>query len=68
MNKLTFNCKTGEVEIIELTAEETAQREAETQAQAEQAIIDSAIPTIEEQKQAEFEIMGINLLIEMGLL
>lgn len=68
MFKSVFNCQTGKVEIIELTAEEIAQREAEIQASEEQKQIEEMAPTTEEQKQAEFEIRGINLLIEMGLL
>ncbi len=36
--------------------------------QLEQHPLTDLMPTAEEQKQAEFEVMGINLLIEMGLL
>lgn len=68
MFKSVFNCKAGEMEIVELTAEEIAQREAEMQASEEQKQIEAMAPTQEETKQADFEIRTINLLIEMGLL
>jgi len=36
--------------------------------QLEQEPLSDLVPTVEEQTQADFEIRGINLLIEMGLL
>ena len=67
-DKLIIDCYTGEITEKSFTPDEILQRESEIRAKAEQAIIDSTIPTIEEQKQADFEIRTINLLIEMGLL
>lgn len=68
MDKTVFNCQTGEVEIIELTVEEIAEREAEAQAAAEQAVLDSLIPTEKEILMAEIEIQTIQILQEGGFL
>ena len=68
MDKSVFNCQTRELEVIELTTEEITQRETEIQASEEQKQIEEMAPNYEEQKQADFEIRAINLLIEMGLL
>jgi hypothetical protein len=56
------------IQEVNFTAEEQAQREAEQQAQAEQAQLDLLIPTDEEVAQAEFELKTITLLQEVGLI
>jgi len=68
MKKIIFNCQTGTTEIIELTVEEITQRESEIQASEEQEVLDSLVPSNEEIRKAETELLVIEILTEGGLL
>ena len=58
--KIVVNCETGEVQEIELTAEEIAQRAADAQAYAAQKAADEAeAATKAEAKAALLERLGI---------
>jgi hypothetical protein len=61
--KLVINCETGEREIIELTAEEIAEREA----MAAQALADQAEREAEETAKAAARASGISKLLALGL-
>jgi anti-sigma factor ChrR (cupin superfamily) len=61
--KLVINCETGEREIIPLTAEEIAEREA----MAAQALADQAAREAEETAKAEAKASGIAKLLALGL-
>jgi hypothetical protein len=61
--KLVINCETGEREIIPLTAEEIAEREA----MAAQALADQAAREAEETAKAEAKASGIAKLMALGL-
>lgn len=57
--ELIFDCETVTDIVVTKTHEEWT---------SEQQPLSDLVPSAEEQKQAEFDVMGINLLIEMGLL
>jgi anti-sigma factor ChrR (cupin superfamily) len=61
--RLVINCETGEREIIPLTAEEIAEREA----MAAQALADQAAREAEETAKAEAKASGIAKLLALGL-
>ena len=61
--KLVINCETGEREIIPLTAEEIAEREA----LATQALADQAAREAEETAKANAKASGIAKLLALGL-
>ncbi len=61
--KLVINCETGEREIIPLTEEEIAEREA----MAAQALADQAAREAEETAKAEAKASGIAKLQALGL-
>jgi hypothetical protein len=61
--KLVINCETGEREIVPLTAEEIAER----QAMAAQALADQAAREAEETAKAEAKASGIAKLMALGL-
>lgn len=61
--RLVINCETGEREIIPLTAEEIAEREA----MAAQALADQAAREAEETARAEAKASGIAKLLALGL-
>jgi hypothetical protein len=61
--RLVINCETGEREIIPLTAEEIAEREA----MAAQALADQAEREAEETAKAEAKASGIAKLLALGL-
>jgi hypothetical protein len=61
--KLIVDCSTGEREIIPLTAEEIAEREA----MAAQALADQAAREAEETAKAEAKASGIAKLLALGL-
>jgi hypothetical protein len=61
--KLVINCETGEREIIPLTAEEIAEREA----MAAQALADQAEREAEETAKAAAKASGIAKLLALGL-
>ena len=61
--KLIINCETGEREIIPLTVEEIAEREA----MAAQALADQAAREAEETAKAEAKASGIAKLLALGL-
>ncbi len=61
--KLVINCETGEREIIPLTAEEIAEREA----MAAQALADQAAREAQETAKAEAKASGIAKLLALGL-
>lgn len=63
LTKLVINCETGEREIIPLTAEEIAEREA----MAAQALADQAAREAEETAKAEAKASGIAKLLALGL-
>lgn len=53
---------------VKETPEELSQREAEQQAQEEQAQLDLLIPSQSEIEQAEFELKTITLLTDLGVI
>jgi hypothetical protein len=61
--RLVINCETGEREIIPLTPEEIAEREA----MAAQALADQAAREAEETAKAEAKASGIAKLLALGL-
>jgi hypothetical protein len=61
--RLVINCETGEREIIPLTAEEIAEREA----MAAQALADQAEREATEQAKADAKASGIAKLLALGL-
>jgi hypothetical protein len=61
--KLIINCETGEREIIPLTAEEIAEREA----MAAQAELDRQAREAEETAKAQAKASGIAKLLALGL-
>ena len=61
--RLVINCETGEREIIPLTAEEIAEREA----MAAQALADQAEREAEETAKAAAKASGIAKLLALGL-
>ncbi len=61
--RLVINCETGEREIIPLTAEEIAEREA----MAAQALADQVAREAEETAKAEAKASGIAKLLALGL-
>jgi hypothetical protein len=61
--RLVINCETGEREIIELTAEEIAEREA----MAAQALADQAEREAAETAKAAAKASGIAKLLALGL-
>jgi hypothetical protein len=61
--RLVINCETGEREIIPLTAEEIAEREA----MAAQALADQAEREAAEQAKAAAKASGIAKLLALGL-
>ena len=61
--RIIINCETGEREIIPLTAEEIAEREA----LAAQALADQAAREAEEQAKAAAKASGIAKLLALGL-
>ena len=63
LTKLVINCETGEREIIPLTAEEIAEREA----MAAQALADQAEREAEETATANAKASGIAKLLALGL-
>jgi hypothetical protein len=63
LTKLVINCETGEREIIPLTAEEIAEREA----MAAQAELDRQAREAEETAKAEAKASGIAKLLALGL-
>jgi hypothetical protein len=60
---LVINCETGEREIIPLTAEEIAEREA----MAAQALADQAEREVAETAKAAAKASGISKLLALGL-
>jgi len=63
LTKLVINCETGEREIIPLTPEEIAEREA----LAAQALADQAEREAAEQAKAAAKASGIAKLLALGL-
>lgn len=63
LTKIVVDCSTGEQTIVPLTAEEIAQREADTQAYAEA----EAIRLAEETAKAEAKASAISKLAALGL-
>jgi len=63
LTKLVINCETGEREIIPLTAEEIAEREA----MAAQALADQAEREAAETAKATAKASGIAKLLALGL-
>jgi Holliday junction resolvasome RuvABC DNA-binding subunit len=63
LTKIVVNCETGVQEVLPLTPEELAQREADAQAYAEQQAIQEA----EAQAKAEAKAAGIAALVALGL-
>jgi len=61
--RLVINCETGEREIIPLTAEEIAEREA----MAAQALADQAEREAEETAKAAAKASGLAKLLALGL-
>ena len=61
--KLVVNCATGEEQVIALTAEEIAQRQADAEAYAAQKAIDDA----EAEAAAEAKASGLAKLLGLGL-
>jgi hypothetical protein len=61
--RLVINCETGEREIIPLTAEEIAEREA----MAAQAELDRQAREAEETAKAEAKASGLAKLLALGL-
>ncbi len=61
--KLVINCETGEREIIPLTAEEIAEREA----MAAQALADQAARQAEEAAKVTAKASGLAKLLALGL-
>lgn len=61
--KLIINCETGERQIVELTAEEIAEREA----MAAQALADQAEREAAETAKAAAKASGIAKLLALGL-
>lgn len=58
--KIIVNCETGEVQEVELTAEEIAQREADAKAAAEaKAAEEAAAAELAAKKQAVLDRLGI---------
>lgn len=63
LNKVVVNCETGETQIVPLTAEEIAEREANAIAYAEQ----KAQAEAEAQAKAELKTSALAKLAELGL-
>lgn len=63
LTKLVVNCATGEEQVIALTAEEIAQRQADATAYAAQKAIDDAAA----EAAAEAKASGIAKLLALGL-
>jgi len=63
LTKLVINCETGEREIIPLTAEEIAEREA----MAAQALADQAEREAAETAKTAAKASGISKLLALGL-
>ena len=63
LTKIVIDCETGEREIIPLTAEEIAEREA----MAAQALADQAEREAAEQAKADAKASGISKLLALGL-
>jgi hypothetical protein len=61
--RLVINCETGEREIIPLTPEEIAEREA----MVAQALADRAAREAEETAKAQAKVSGIAKLLALGL-
>jgi len=59
--------KNGIVE-SDFTLEEITQRELDYQAQQEQSLLDSLLPTDKEMLMAEIEIQTITVMMEVGLI
>ena len=63
LTKLVINCATGEEQVIALTAEEIAQRQADAEAYATQKAIDDAAA----EAAAEAKASGLAKLLGLGL-
>lgn len=68
MYKTLFNCQTNNTEVLELTPEEAIQRDTEVQMHEDQKVLDSLLPSSEEIRKAETELLVIEILTEGGLL
>lgn len=68
MQKIEFDCISGNMKVVPLTIEEIAQCETESKFYEEQKLLDDLIPTEKEILMAEIEIQTIQILTEGGLL
>ncbi len=68
MQKIEFDCISGNMKVVPFTIEEMTQCETESKAYEEQKLLDGLIPSEKEILMAEIEIQTIEILTEGGLL